>query len=109
MDATTIAVDLAKNVFEVAVANDHWRVVARHRFTRTRFERSCVTSPSAHVVMEACGSAHYWARCAQRHRHRVTLLPEQYVRPYVRRHKTDRTDAEALLEAIRSGGIPPVR
>ena len=108
MDAMTIGVDLAKSVFEVAVANGSWRVVARHRFTRTQFETFLRNQPVAHVVMEACGTAHYWARCAQGHGHRVTLLPAQYVRPYVRRHKTDRTDAEALLEAIRSGGIPPV-
>jgi transposase len=108
MDATTIAVDLAKNVFEIAVANDQWRVVQRHRLTRARFERFLRDEPAAHVVMEACGSAHYWARTAQRSGHRVTLLPSQYVRPYVRRHKTDRTDAEALLEAVRSGSIPPV-
>ena len=108
MDATTIAVDLAKNVFEIAIANDHWRVVKRHRLTRARFDRFLRDEPAAHVVMEACGSAHYWARTAQRCGHRVTLLPSQYVRPYVRRHKTDRTDAEALLEAVRSGSIPPV-
>jgi transposase len=108
MDATTIAVDLAKNVFEVAVANHQWRVVRRHRFTRTRFEQFLHEEPAAHIVMEACGSAHHWARTAQRFDHRVTLLPSQYVRPYVRRHKTDRTDAEALLEAIRSGRIPAV-
>jgi transposase len=58
--------------------------------------------------LEACGTAHYWARRARALGHQVTLLPAQYVRPYVRRNKTDRTDAEALLEAVRSGGIPPV-
>lgn len=108
MDATTIGVDLAKNVFEVAVANGSWRVVGRHRLTRAQLETFLCQQAVAHVVMEACGTAHYWARLAQRQGHRVTLLPAQYVRPYVRRHKTDRTDAEALLEAIRSGGIPPV-
>ena len=60
------------------------------------------------MVTEACGTAHYWGRCAQQHGHRVTLLPPAYVRPYVRRNRTDRTDAEALLEAVRSGQIPPV-
>jgi transposase len=108
MDATTIAVDLAKNVFEIAIANDRWHVIRRYRFTRARFERFLREEPRAHVVMEACGSAHYWARTAQRSGHRVTLLPSQYVRPYVRRCKTDRTDAEALLEAVRSGSIAPV-
>jgi len=108
MDATTIAVDLAKNVFEIAVANSHGRVVKRQRFTRTRFAQFLREEPAAQVVMEACGSAHYWARLARSVGHDVTLLPSQYVRPYVRRSKTDRSDAEALLEARRSGGIAPV-
>src|SRR5215472_17629961 len=55
-----------------------------------------------------CGTAHYGGRCAQRYGHTVPLLPRGYVRPYVRRNNTDRTDAEALLEAARSGQIPAV-
>ena len=58
--------------------------------------------------MEACGTAHYWGRVAQQHGHTVSLVPPAYVRPYVRRNKTDRADAEAILEAVRSGQIPPV-
>ncbi len=108
MHATTIAVDLAKRVFEVAVANRNWHVVARHRFTRPQFERFLRTQPAAHVVMEACGTAHAWGRFARQHGHQVSLLPAQYVRPYVRRNKTDRTDAEALLEAVRTGRLHPV-
>jgi transposase len=58
--------------------------------------------------MEACGTAHYWGRVAQDHGHRVTLVPPGYVRPYVRRNKTDRADAAAILEAVRSGQVPTV-
>ncbi len=83
-------------------------IIGRRRLTRPQFERFLASQPAAHLVMEACGTAHYWARVARTHGHRVTLLPAQYVRPYVRRNKTDRTDAEALLEAVRSGGIDPV-
>jgi transposase len=108
MDATTVAVDVAKTVFEVAIANRQWHIVARHRFNRRQFTRFVATASPTHVVMEACGTAHYWGRWAQRHGHTVTLLPPAYVRPYVRRNKTDRTDAEALLEATRSGQIPSV-
>ena len=108
MHPTTVGVDLAKNVFELAVADEHWHLVARHRFTRRRFERFLTSQPACHVVMEACGTAHHWGRVAQRCGHRVTLLPAQYVRPYARGNKTDRTDAEALLEAVRSGRIVPV-
>lgn len=108
MDATTVAVDLAKTVFEVAIADRHWHIVAPHRFNRSQFTKFLATTSPTAMVMEACGTAHYWGRCAQGHGHSVTLLPPAYVRPYVRRNKTDRTDAEALLEAARSGEIPSV-
>jgi len=108
MDATTVAVDVAKTVFEVAVANRQWHIVTRQRFNRRQFTHFLATTSPTHVVMEACGTAHYWGRCAHRHGHAVTLLPPAYVRPYVRRNKTDRTDAEALLEAARPGQIPSV-
>ena len=108
MDATTVAVDVAKTVFDVAIANAHWRIVGHHRFNREKFARFLATTHATHVVMEACGTAHYWGRMAQQHGHTVTLLPAPYVRPYVRRNKTDRTDAEALLEAARSGQLPTV-
>jgi transposase len=108
MDATTVAVDVAKTVFEVAIADRQWHIVARRRFNRRQFTHFLATTSATHVVMEACGTAHYWGRCAQRQGHTITLLPPAYVRPYVRRNKTDRTDAEALLEAARSGQIPAV-
>lgn len=108
MDATTVAVDLAKTRFEVVIANHHWHVIERHRFSRRQFVRFLGTTPRTRLVMEACATAHYWGRVAQEQGHTVTLLPAAYVRPYVRRNKTDRTDAEALLEAVRSGQLPPV-
>ena len=108
MDATTIAVDVAKNAFEIVIANRDWHIVARHRFPRARFERFLRTTPAARIVMEACATAHHWGRVAQAHGHTVVLLPAAYIRPYVRRNKTDRTDAEALLEALRSGQLPTV-
>jgi transposase len=108
MHAATVAIDLAKTVFEVAVANDTHRVIARHRFTKTQFGRFLRALPATEVVMEACATAHHWARTARDLGHTVTLLPPQYVRPFVRRRKTDRTDAEALLEARRSGSIQAV-
>src|ERR1043166_4506790 len=96
MDATTVAVDLAKTTFEIAIADQRWHVVKRQRLTRTRFRQFLDTTPATHVVMEACATAHYWGRIARERGHRVTLLPPAYVRPYVRRNKTDRADAEAI-------------
>jgi len=110
MDAMTIGIDLAKSVFEIAmVAPPSPRVITRRRLTRTQFERFLQSHAPAHVVMEACGTAHHWARVAQGCGHRVSILPPQYVKPYVRRHrKTDRTDAAALLDAVRNPDIHPV-
>ncbi len=108
MHSTTVAVDLAKSVFEVAVADAQWRVLERHRLTRTRFAAFFVHREPCLVVMEACGSSHFWARRIAAHGHEVRLLPAQYVRAYVRRNKTDRADAAALIEAARCADIRPV-
>jgi transposase len=109
MNTTTVAVDLAKDVFEVACANRAGRVVERKRLTRRQFERFLDTlTAGTDVIMEACGTAHYWGRRCQAHHLSVRLLPPQYVRPYVRRNKTDRADVDALLEASRCGEIRPV-
>lgn len=109
MHATTVAVDLAKSVFQLAVANGDWQVTESHRLTRSQFERWFQNRAVALVVMEACGSAHHWARWLNRLGIEVMLLPAAYVRAYVRRNKTDAADALALLEAARASDILPVR
>jgi transposase len=109
MHPTTVAIDLAKDVFEIVIADTGGAPRERRRLSRRQFERFVDELPAGtHVVMEACGTAHYWARRCQARTACVRLLPPHYVRPYVRRNKTDRTDAEALLEANRCGGIHPV-
>ena len=109
MHATTVAVDLAKNVFQLAIADSQWRVVETHRLTRSQFERWFVNRDVSLVVMEACGSAHHWARYLLGLGIEVKLLPAKYVRAYVKRNKTDAADAAALLEAARASDITPVR
>lgn len=109
MDATTVAVDLAKSVFQLAVADASWRVVEKHRLTRTQFECWFANRDVGLVVMEACGSAHHWARWLNSLGIEVRLLPAQYVRAYVKRNKTDAADAAALLEAARASDMRPVR
>lgn len=109
MNATTLGVDLAKDVFEVAVSDGAGHIVSRHRLTRRRFERFLAAQvPGTEVVMEACGTAHFWGRHCRALGLVPVLLPVQYVRAYVRRNKSDRTDAAALLEARRCGEIRPV-
>ena len=105
---TTIAVDLAKNVFQVAEADKDWRVVGRHRQSRAQLVRFFGEHQPCLVVMEACGTAHFWGRWLSSLGFTVRLLPPQYVRAFVRRNKTDRADADALLEAARSADLAAV-
>lgn len=108
MNTTTVAVDLAKSVFELAVSDGQGRVIERKRLSREAFRKFFVNRPPCRIVMEACGTAHHWARTFRALGHEVKLLPPQHVRPYVHRNKTDRADAAALLEADRCGDILPV-
>jgi transposase len=105
---TLIAVDLAKSVFEVAVSHQDGKVAKRRRLLRAAFLDFLATASRATVIMEACGSAHYWGRQIQALGHEVVLLAPHQVRPYVPRNKTDRTDAKGLLEAYRNEDLRPV-
>lgn len=111
MNTTTaiVGVDLAKNRFEVAVANLEYRITERKSLSRKQFEQFIIAQRSPAIfVLEACGTAHYWGRRLRAHDHQVRLLPAQYVRAYVKRNKTDRADAAALIEASRCEDIKPV-
>jgi transposase len=121
MDATSLApavqshggvivgVDVAKTVFQLCVADARWQFIESHRLSRTQFERWFANRDVSRVVMEACGSAHHWARWLTGLGIEVVLLPARYVRAYVRRNKTDAADAAALLQAARCAGLHPVR
>jgi transposase len=108
MHATTLAIDLAKDVFELAFADSHHQVIERKRLRRAAFARCLDAKPPLRIVMEACSSAHYWGRRFERAGHQVRLIPARDVRPYVRRNKTDRTDVAGLLEADRCAQIDSV-
>ena len=108
MNTTTIGIDLAKSVFQVSVANQAGRIVARKRFSRTQFDRFLANHEPAALVMETCSSAHYWARKARSLGHEPRLLHAPYVRPYVRRNKTDAADADALVRASFDPDLKPV-
>lgn len=105
---TTIAVDLAKNVFEIAVSRHPGRIAERKRLSRSRLPVFFLQQSAATVLMEACGSSHYWARLIQAQGHQVRLLPPHHVSRYRTGNKTDRADARALLEAHRNEEIQPV-
>lgn len=104
MNATTVTVDTAKLVFEVA-ENDGGGRIKRLRLSRSKFQQYGVTREKARFVMEACGGAHHWGRLLQRSGHEVRLLPVPYVCRYRLRNKTDRADCDALFEADRNPKI----
>nr|MBV6629996.1 IS110 family transposase [Oceanococcus sp. HetDA_MAG_MS8] len=108
MDATTVAIDLAKDVFEIALADANHRIIKRLRLSRGDFALLPHSLSPATVVMEACATSHYWARLFREAGHSVRLLPAHYVRPYRKRNKTDRADAAALVQAARDPDILPV-
>jgi len=108
MKDTTISVDVAKSVFEIAVSLRPGQVAETHRLPRPRFAPFVAARKPTTVVMEACGMAHHWGRELQSQGHRVVLLPPHAVRPYVPQNKTDRIDAKGILEAFRNQAIHPV-
>jgi transposase len=108
MKGTTISIDIAKNVFEVAISPRPGKVSETHRLSRTKLLSFFARQAASTVVMEACTSAHHWARELRALGHRPVLLPAAYVCPYVRRSKTDHADAVAILEAFRNEEIHPV-
>ena len=100
MDITTIGFDLAKTVFQVHGADAEGRPVLRRKLRRGKVLAFFAGLPSCLVGMEACASAHYWARELQALGHKVRLIPPQYVRPFVKTNKNDAADAEAICEAV---------
>lgn len=108
MNATTVAIDLAKDVFELAFADAGMRVVQRKRLRRARLAAEFENRSPLNIVMEACSSAHYWARRFAAMGHRPVLLPARHCKPFVQGNKTDRADAAGLVTAFTVGDIRPV-
>jgi transposase len=97
---TTIGVDLAKNVFQVHGVDARGEVVVAKQLRRKQVLAFFAKLEPCLVGMEACGSAHYWARELGKLGHSVKLMPPKYVKAYVKRGKTDAGDAEAICEAV---------
>lgn len=110
MNDMIVGVDLAKAVFQLHGATTDGKLVFRKKVPRQQFLRFLATYPGAIIAMEACGSAHFWARELISRNHQVLMIPPQYVRPFVKRQKNDATDAEAIVTAARQPGmrfVPP--
>ena len=100
MPATTIGLDLAKSVFQIHGVDAHGKLVTSKRLRRDAVLSFFANLPPCRVGMEACATAHHWARGIRELGHEVRLMPPRYVKPYVKRHKNDRADAEAICEAV---------
>ncbi|MEK6594494.1 MAG: IS110 family transposase [Pseudomonadota bacterium] len=100
MKTIMIGLDLAKNVFQVHGVDEAGQVVVRRQLRRGQVEGFFAKLAPAVVGMEACGGAHHWARALQGLGHAARLMPAAYVKPYVKRNKTDGRDAEAICEAM---------
>ena len=100
MNITTIGVDLAKSVFQVHGVDKDGKTVIQKRMRRSKVLEFFVQLPPCLIGMEACSSAHYWARKLREQGHEVKLMAPQFVKPYVKANKTDAADAEAICEAV---------
>lgn len=94
-----LAIDLAKGSFQVCAVTADGAVLYNRVMSRTRLAALLGAQPACVVAMEACATSHHWGRMAQSHGHEVRLVPAAYVKPFVKRQKNDRADAEAIAEA----------
>ena len=106
MKITTVGIDLAKSVFHVHGVDERGKAVLRKQLKRGEVLKFFVSLPACLIGMEACGSAHYWARKLIELRHNVRLMAPAFVKPYVKTNKNDYNDAEAICEAV---GRPNMR
>src|SRR5450830_217696 len=102
MKIIRVGVDLAKHVFQVHGVDRDEKAVWRRKLNRDEWIKVLLekTEPGCVIGMEACGSAHHWARLLQSHGYTVKLIAPQFVKPYVKSNKNDANDAEAICEAM---------
>jgi len=105
-EISMIGLDIAKNVFQVHGIDVSGTVVVRRQLRRGEVEKFFAKLAPTKVGMEACGSAHHWARVIGRYGHEVRLMPPAYVKAYIKRNKNDGRDAEGICEAM---GRPTMR
>ncbi len=97
---TTIGMDLAKNVIQVHGVDERGKAVLKKQLKRNQVVSFFANLPACRVGMDACGSAHHWARKLEKLGHMVKLMAPQFVKPYVKTNKNDVADAEAICEAV---------
>jgi len=97
---SVLGIAIAKLVCHVVGMDDTGAVVLRKRIARSEWLAFIANVPPLHMGLEACGSAHYWARCVREHGHDVRLIAPQFIKAYVKSPKNDARDAEAICEAV---------
>jgi len=97
---TTLGIDLAKSIFQLHGIDLAGKVVLRREVRRAQLMKSIAQLEPCLIGVEACGSAHYWARRFGEHGHQVKVMSPQFVKPYRQSDKNDRNDAEAICEAV---------
>jgi transposase len=105
LEVTTIGLDIAKSVFHAHGADERGAMVFSRKLTRGKLLEFFAGRPPCTVALEACGGAHHWARELQAIGYQVRLIPPAYVKPFVKRHKNDAIDAEAICEAAQRPGM----
>lgn len=100
MKITTIGIDLAKTVFQIHGVDERGRIAVRKQLKRSEMSSYFANLDTCLIGIEACGSAHYWARKFEGYGHKVKLMAPQFVKPYVKTNKNDMADAEAICEAV---------
>ncbi|MEE9265130.1 MAG: IS110 family transposase [Gammaproteobacteria bacterium] len=102
MKISRVGIDLAKNIFQVHGVDGRGKVVWKRQLRRSNWLRVLVEQiePDCEIGMEACGGAHHWARELRTRGYQVKLIPPQFVKPYVKGHKNDASDASAICEAM---------
>ena len=101
MQVTTIGLDIAKNVFQVHGIDANEKVVVRKQLRRSQVLAFFAALAPCLIGMEACATAHYWARELTKLGHKVRLMPAKDVKAYLKRNKNDAADAAAICEAVR--------
>jgi transposase len=107
-EISRIAIDTSKYIFTLHAVDAGGRAVLRRNLRRDRLLEFFAKLPPVEVALEACGGSHHWARALACLGHQVRLIPPQYVKPFVRRSKNDRNDAEAISTAAAQPGMPEV-
>ena len=100
MKITTIGIDLAKINFQIHGVDERGKVAIRKQLKRAEMSNYFANLEPCLIGMEACGSAHHWARKLEGYGHTVKLMAPQFVKPYVKTNKNDMADAEAICEAV---------